>query len=157
MIDNSSQALHRLWDSRREGRQFPERKDFPVEELRPWLGAIQLVDVVWNDGDPARYRFRLVGTEITEIDGMDVTGKFADEVFTENLEYITFEYDEVLKTKAPVQACRRLRLSSRNIWVNTDKLVLPLSSDGETIDMLIVFLKQLDRLDEGMVPPHLVR
>ena len=65
-------SLQALWDSRRGARRLPARDDFPVEDLRPWLGYVSLVDVT---PPPRRFRWRLIGTGIAERLGRDAAGR----------------------------------------------------------------------------------
>ena len=134
-------AIYRLWAGKRAGRRYPARSDFDVLEFAPWLGDIELVDVV-RDSERIRYRYRLVGTRITEIDGADLTGKYADEVFGDDLALITREYEEVMRTGEPCLRHFTVQSKRRGFTTTYNKLVLPLAADGEMIDMLLVYLHE---------------
>lgn len=136
--------IYRLWAGKRGARQYPARGDFDVAEFAPWLGDIELVDVI-READRIRYRYRLVGTRITEIDGSDLTGRYADEVFGDDLARITREYEEVLRTGAPCLRHFTVQSKRRGFAATYDKLVLPLAGDGETVDMLLVYLNEPGR------------
>jgi hypothetical protein len=136
-----SSALYQLWRSKCAARRYPARRDFEVLELAPWIGDLELVEIVREPR--LRYRFRLVGTNITAIDGRDVTGRFADEIFSPDIGHITREYDTVLRTGEPCLVEGVLKPNLRGLTMVYRKLVLPLAADGETIDMLMVHLREL--------------
>lgn len=141
-------ALQALWESRRGRRSFPSRADFPVEILKPWLGRLQLVEIVRNGNDRPRYRFRLVGVEINRLDGEDVTGKFVDEVFKGDLEWVIRDYDGMLLSQRPERSTFRRPAPNSpqhtQIMMEVNRLMLPLAGDGETVDMLMVYMKVED-------------
>ncbi len=143
MTQSRYKQLLALWQSKRAGRRYPARSDFDVLELRPWLGDLELVEVERTDDGGYRYRYRLVGTRITDIDGIDATGRHADEIFIDNYSNVVDEYDEVLETGEPCLRDYSPSLSRRGLHRTYHKLVLPLASDGETIDMLLVLLEEL--------------
>lgn len=89
---------------------------------------VYLIDVV---GSP-RFRFRLVGTGIVKEYGAEITGKFADEIdLNEN-------QAAFLAEGAGKPATNRGSYTTRNGWHRThEHLILPLSSDGQTVDMLL--------------------
>lgn len=143
--DFEHSALYQLWRERRGERKFPARRDFDVQDLAPWLGDLELIEIV-ECGERTRYRYRLVGTNITQIDGIDATGHFADEVFTDNYPHVICEYEQVLRTGAPCLRQRRASPSRLGFDMVYHKLVLPLASDGANIDMLLVHLYDMERL-----------
>lgn len=134
------QELLNLWESLKGDRRYPSRGDFDPHTLKPWLGNIELIDVIGSD--PPRYKFRLVGTRITAIDGLDATGRFADEVFSKNYAGIVGDYDEVFATGSYVARELDWIENHRGLKLRYNKLTLPLSSNGDTIDMLLVYLEE---------------
>ena len=77
--DIQSDRLRRLydyWQSKRGSRKFPARADLDPTEFRYILGNIAMADV---ERGPLRFRFRLVGTEIVQRDGTDLTGRYTDD------------------------------------------------------------------------------
>ena len=61
-------ALLDLWQEKRGTRPLPSRDDFPVSQLRPWLGNLALIDL--TGGAP---RFRLCGTGLHARFGGEMT------------------------------------------------------------------------------------
>ena len=53
-----------IWDAARHGRTLPARDDLGVRALKPYLPRLVLVEREGNE--PSRFRFRLVGTIVTQ-------------------------------------------------------------------------------------------
>lgn len=145
--------LKDLWVSRRGDRKFPSRADFPFEDLSPWLGKIQLVDVVPGEVGGDRYRFRLVGTRIVEFDGQDITGMTATEAFPGETAWVTAAYDAAVDAEEPVHSQVPHTIENgeviRGVQVLIDRLIMPLSTDGKTVDMLVVYMDLIDLTTTG--------
>jgi hypothetical protein len=133
-----SAILRRLladWEARRFGDALPARADFDVLDLKYCLGWIALFDVLNN---PLRFRFRVHGTAIARRVGYEMTGKELDEMPSPALAAkMRAHFSRVIAARAPVVETRTRELLDDDL-VECEVLVLPLSSDGETIDMLIV-------------------
>ena len=113
----------------------PARQGQTQQALLPNLF---LIDVV--SGRPRRFRFRLVGTRIVELEG-EITNKFLDELISNGPETAAMarHYDDATEGRLYV---RRETLGwhpRERAHVNYDVLLLPLSRDGETVDMLFGF------------------
>lgn len=128
------QRFHADWDARRRSREFPARGDFDPCDFSYALGYISLMDVV---RDPLRFHFRLQGTGIVEHTGVEMTGKFVDQMKDRrHCEMATGHFREVVETRQPVVKIRRAYITDVRVW-NCEVLVLPLSSNGADIDMLV--------------------
>ena len=68
--------LFDYWLSKRQGKAPPRRADVRPGEIRPYLPIVHLIDV---HREPLRFRHRLVGTELVERTGRNVTGQWVDE------------------------------------------------------------------------------
>src|SRR5256885_15024959 len=62
--------------------KLPGRQHVDPTELSDILPYLMLIDVVRQPAGPPRYRIRLMGTEVVAIQGVDGTGKFAEEMLT---------------------------------------------------------------------------
>lgn len=69
-------GFHALWEAKRAGRPLPRRSDFQIEELSPWFGHVIVMDVIDGGED---FRYRLIGTAITEFLDRDYSGKLVSE------------------------------------------------------------------------------
>ncbi len=69
-------AVYAVWQARAGHRLMPARRDMGPQHLKPYLSRIALLERVATD--PVRWRWRLLGTRITQIIG-ERTGKYLDE------------------------------------------------------------------------------
>jgi hypothetical protein len=124
-------ALYRLWNET-GGDRLPARAQFAPPDLRRWIGNLAIVRCVPPEG---RLRVDLVGTHIVEIDGVDSTGKFLDEIAPPHaVDLLLAPYRTVLARREPhyhrfVPAARPMTAVHR--------LLLPLADDGVTIDRIL--------------------
>lgn len=126
--------LYQDWDARRRGREMPARADFDPLDLKYCMGKLSLIDVAH---DPPRYRFRLHASSVAQSIGFDLTGKSLDAMpDAEYRRMVTDHYNEVLAARGPVAKYRNRQMTDQHIW-HCEVLVLPLSADGKTIDMLM--------------------
>ena len=126
--------------------RLPARAALRPEEMRAFLPYVFLVDV---SAAPLAFRFRLVGTKITEWAGKEYTGLAVDEPA------YGAHWRRVFDVYAAVVDGRRPRL---DIWdapwvsrefVRYERLIAPLSSDGQTIDMLFGALYAFSEEEPG--------
>ncbi len=131
------EALRARWQEHCQDGRLPCRSAFPPESLGPWIGHIQLVEVVRQD-ERARFRARLVGTRIVYYQGRDNTGRYLDEVVPEE------ERDAIL---APYRDCMDRRQPVYSVFYNCgaaaisselERMILPLASDGDQVDQFLV-------------------
>lgn len=126
--------LYRDWDARRAGRPFPARADFDPLELRYILGNLSLVDVL---RDPMRFIFRLHASENAAHLGADLTGKeLAEMPASAAPDRVRAHYELVVASRRP-HVLRRVGTHADGISWKYEVLVLPLSTGGETVDMLM--------------------
>ena len=127
-------TLYDYWDERRRGRRWPARADINPVDLKFALGNLTLVEV--HHG-PLRFKFRLSGTLFAQRVGMDLTGKWVDEIPDEAYRNEVFErYKQVVDTGNP-----QVTLSERIIDGQAHKfeiLRLPLSDDDKAVNMLLI-------------------
>jgi hypothetical protein len=138
MQEIRSAALQRLyadWDSRRRGREFPARRDFDPCEMRYILGFLNLVDVLRG---PLRFRYRVFGSEIATRLAFEMTGRLVDDYpLPEHRALVQHRYAETIAARRPIVAHHDRRSHDEQLLHQYESLVLPLSSDGTEIDMLM--------------------
>jgi hypothetical protein len=126
--------LFRYWDRKRGARPMPARADILPEELPGLLGNLFMVDVVRDGGEP-RFRYRLVGTALTAVMDQELTGKFVDEMPLLFRKFALPAYREILRAGRPTYKETNV---FESLWVvRYKRLMLPLSSDGATIDIIL--------------------
>lgn len=131
--DKALRDLYAYWESKRAGRFAPPRSAIDPADIRRLLPIVVLLDVV---GSPPRFRVRLAGTAVVQGYGREITGQYVDE-----LDFASFD-DAVLADLAAVVQHGRPNVASREYTrqdgrhVRYELLMLPLSSDGLTVDKL---------------------
>ena len=128
-MDAKLTSLKALWEAKRQERPMPSRKDFGIQELKPWLGHLALIDVT-GEGI-----FRLCGTNLMVRFGGDMTGRRVDEVAETHREGISDPITKVCATMAPVSGTSHIQMHGQQIIYS--ELILPLSKDGQGVSMLL--------------------
>jgi hypothetical protein len=114
-------------------RPMPARGDLDPCDFAYALGDITLVDVAY---DPLRFRFRLDGSRHVDRFGFDLTGRWLDDFpYPEMRQAIFDSYREVVEAAVPRRYYRDLQSEGR--WFRYETMILPLSEDGNTVNMLI--------------------
>jgi hypothetical protein len=135
--DADLKRLYEYWLAQRGTRLAPPRAPFDPVTLRYVLGNLLLIDVLH---DPLRFRYRLCGTNIVQRVGLDLTGQFVDQHPEPQFrEFALQGYRKVIETGAPLHGVRDRVFDGRTR--RYEVLMLPISGDGERIDMIIVAMK----------------
>lgn len=125
--------LFLYWERLRAGRAMPARSDLNPSDLRALLPYLTLID--HPDG---QFRFRLVGTAVTQDLGRDMTGSLVGSYVSppEYAAALQAIYEHVFSTAHPVFTTGEYRSASRAIHT-ISRLILPLSDDGKTVNMVV--------------------
>jgi len=142
-IPTAISELAELWEAKKLGRALPAWSVIDVFDLRPWLGDIEIIDVIREPF--LRLRFRLVGTNITKIDGTDLTGTYAEDFFTGELAGILDEYRRVVESGEPILYWRFEHANAKGFRCWYDKAIFPLAEDGWTVDRLMVYVAESEK------------
>jgi hypothetical protein len=127
---------YEYWLSKCAGTRLPRRADIRAKEIPRLLPYVFLVDVVRARGDPPAFRFRLVGTQIITWAGRDHTGAMIDEPsYGPNWRQVHEIYAGVVATREPAYSEYSAPWQGRE-FLTYERIIAPLSGDGETIDML---------------------
>jgi hypothetical protein len=140
-------AFFRYWNTKRGERAMPSRTDIDPLEMKAWLAGTALIDVKHTPNGPAPYelRYRLVGTRPTELRGQDVTGMRVEiGYFGADLGAALENYRLVITQKTLVYDWDRTPAAD-GFSREGETLLLPLSSDGEVVDMVLVY-QEVDTL-----------
>ncbi|HEV7372084.1 PAS domain-containing protein [Arenibaculum sp.] len=129
----ASAALRSIYDYYRSlapDGTMPGRRHIDPVDLRALLPHIVLADVLPDD-----FRLRLVGTRVVDIWGKDHTGlTFGDLPQTEFVALLRRSYARAREERRVVHTCTPHPLPSLVFY---ERLTFPLSSDGETVDMVM--------------------
>ncbi len=132
----SVRAVVDYWRRKAGSRRMPSRRDIEPAEIKPYLSAIILVDVVPDD---RRFVYRLVGTHEVAGRGMDPTGlAVRDSFYAESREAALGTYEYVVREKRPFCCCDPY--VTPDGWPeHEDVIYLPLSDDDEHVNMVLVY------------------
>ena len=134
------QRLYQDWLDRKRGREMPSRRDFDVLDLEYILGDLNLFDVLY---EPLRFRFRVHGSNAVERVGIDLTGKTVDDYPDPGYrDLANGYYADVVEARAPKRVLRD-PYHLRSHVLRWEGLILPLSADGQRVDMLLVGINLL--------------
>ncbi|MEK9970807.1 MAG: PAS domain-containing protein [Ferrovibrio sp.] len=128
--------LAALWEEKRAGRIAPDRADFSPFVLRPYMTRVLIYEIV-DDAGTRRFRIRLYGTLISQYSGRDPTGKFVDEIMTEQA-YADFNRGLSWSTDnaKPLRAAGSYYFVDRS-FVKFESITLPLTIGQQGIQQLL--------------------
>ena len=130
------ERLHRFFaylEAKRGTREFAARRDIDPLEFGYILGNVVLVEV---QHEPLRFRYRLVGSNLAAAAGYDLTGSFVDDhPDVEYRAYVVARYTETATWRRPTGGNYKLFLGQKLRQYQC--LRVPLSDDGETINMIV--------------------
>jgi hypothetical protein len=128
------------WRALCHGRPMPSRKDIdPLQMPAGFLPNVMLIDALHG---PRRYRYRLVGTNVVGATGEDRTGRFFDEVrFFQSFPTVLQQYELVVESGQPLYSLEPFTNIYTGAVYEVDRLILPLSSDGQMVDLLMVLFE----------------
>jgi hypothetical protein len=139
--DDRLHALYDYWRSRRHGRPCPLRADIDPVDIPALLPHLLLTEVVAGG---ARFRWRLVGTEVERHFGCAMTGRYIDELLRgQYLAHLERLYRSVVAECTPVYSenAYNTRTSGWDAYsevLRTARLMLPLSTEGKSVNMVLV-------------------
>ena len=127
------------WERKCGSRLMPTRRDIDATEIpSTLLPYLQITERVESTG---RIRYRLVGTGIVDAYGADLTGKYADEIYSgPRLRYVEANYRTVCESGSPVLVVNRYH-SSRPVSLVCHRLLMPLAEDGTTIRQFLTAMR----------------
>lgn len=130
--------VYDYWRGKCRDGAIPDRADLNPAEMTALLPHIFMMDIV-DVG--ARFRYRLVGTEIVFKVGFDATGQFLDEVVGgDYLEHMRTLFLKVVTTRKGVYSSSTFQYPERE-HVHTARLYLPLTNGGDAV--AIIFAGQV--------------
>ena len=134
MREPKLRTLLAYWNAKRGTRAMPARADIDPLDVPPILPNVVLVDVT---GDPPRFRFRVVGTDIVSRYGAEFTGRDLEKVDLGNaLGSVRSQYEETVRERLPTY-CRHQIETAAGKLLRYERLLLPLAADGSHVNMLL--------------------
>ncbi len=134
-------SLHeilRIWQDLAGSRPMPARADFHPRIFLRHLPDIALVDV---QREPLRVRYRLVGTNITRAVGRELTGQWYDRLYPPQImAQVERVYTWIVTHRRPLRTTGMALFFDRQMY-SYEVLNLPLSAEGEAVDMVLAAMK----------------
>lgn len=128
-----TELLH-LWKSLCGDRAMPQRSDFDPAQVPRLLANICLVEVIDGGAD---YFYRVAGSGLEEMSGQKLQGKLFSEVeHAAARESMRRTCESCVAAGRPVIIKNQLQEPGHDHMAIT-AVILPLSEDGETVDMLL--------------------
>ena len=136
-------ALHHWWQAKAAVRgALPGRADFEPLEMRDLLQDLYMVDVL-RLPDALRFRYRLIGTAITQRTGRDVTGRFFEDVYPAGLlADFSASFRWIVTQGQPLRSFGNMEFSGQG-YLGFEALEVPLATDGNQIDIILGVLALL--------------
>jgi len=132
----SVRAVYDYWRHKAAGRGMPSRAEIDPADLKPYLPAMMLVDVVH---DARRFVYRLVGTHEVAGRGRDPTGlSVAEAFYAGSAEEALAAYEYVARERRPFCFCEPY-MTPDGWEEREDTVYLPLTRDGETVGVILVY------------------
>src|SRR5581483_4745704 len=130
-----AKRLYDYWDSRRQGRKMPSRRDIDPTDIWLLLPNVHMSDWFTN---PDRIRYRLAGTELVASIGREISGRWLAEFHTDpsDLNETLSLYRKVATTGEPVFGST----IATNLRVGVDHfewVLCPLSDNGTEVTNFI--------------------
>jgi hypothetical protein len=137
-LENPTLAfLKSYWDAKRGDRAMPARADIKPSEMKEHLGWVIVLDALPGFAD---FRYRTIGTRVTQYFLADATGKTLTEAFEPYgegaVKGVIAVHRKTAADKVVVRAYGGAGWLGRS-FLDFDALYLPLSDDGETVNMIL--------------------
>lgn len=146
--DRKLRRLYDYWRSLCRGASPPSRRDIDPVEIPELLPNIFLIDVI---GDAEDFVFRLAGSLVEEAFSMALRGRSIAEIHrAAGTPIPVAQHIEVARGGGPRYREGSVLVAGRGHW-RTQRLLLPLSSDGRIVDVLVG--GAIFRLGDGVIEP----
>ncbi|MFA7638282.1 MAG: PAS domain-containing protein [Parvibaculum sp.] len=133
-LDPRLAYLFDYWRRKRGDRPAASRTDLMPSEIKPFLPIMNLLDV---HREPLEFRHRLVGTEIVEAVGRDVTGRtVSPQLYGDDYEEILAGLRTVAEDIRPFRRLKRPTWFSRD-WLSLEAIELPLIDSSGEVNMIL--------------------
>ena len=137
-----TQAALDYWTTLRGGRAMPARGDLELDQMVRILPNLILIDIL---REPLDFRYRLIGTRIEEFMAEPYTGHCLSEIpHQAPPNQIWNNCEKAVASGAPVYDDAPY-VGPKKDFVTPEALLLPLSPDGEAVNMLMVVVDYFGR------------
>ncbi len=139
------QELLTFWHANSRDGAVPPRASFDPTAFPRLLPRLALIAREQSDGGPV-FRYRLAGSEIAARAGRDPTGKSFQELYEgEYLSAGIAIYNKVIEQGQPHLSRNSFQVPNNAGLLCYDRLILPLTSTGASIDRFILHITVLSQ------------
>lgn len=139
---NLVHAMYDWWCSKGGPDRIPDRSQVDPLELAELLPNLLISEVEHN---PFRIKYRLVGTMVSEVTGMNITGRYLDELLSADPDQPWIEhYRTVYPTRRPLFGSTTVATIYSSI-LSYEFGIFPLRRGGEDIEQFIAIEDYFDR------------
>ena len=127
-------ALHQWWLGKGGALGAPDREALDPSELRSLLPNLLIAEAEHN---PFRVRYRLIGTKVVEVTGLDITGRYLDELLSAEPDQPWIShYRTVYDTQRPLLGSTIVPTSAGSMFTY-EFGIFPLRNGGERVEQFI--------------------
>lgn len=136
-----------IWHSKSDGTRLPSRSQMTARDLKDFLRHIIVVQRETEDGAP-HYRWRLIGTSVTQIVGPHTGKLFEDSVPAEHLSRWIQVCDMILESGQPWRFVGHVHIQGRE-YLDAEHLYLPLADDDGVPSFVMGFCRYISRYQDN--------
>lgn len=126
------------------GKRLPARADLEPMDIPQLLPHLMLIEV-HRESSRLRFRFRLIGSAVCQYAGRNWTGRYLDDPdYGPGAKAVTGYYTQVVDSRQPFRGEQFAPWYGKE-YQYYERLALPLSSDGENVDMVLSALDLIER------------
>jgi len=129
-------AAYEYWLTRSAGAsRIPDKAAFDPADMRSFLSNVVLIDRERLSG---RFRYRLAGTDVCDVYGLEPKGRYVDEVLHgEYRDYIVRLYDRVVRENVCIY-CETHLQTEGGAEKHVERLICPMTTNGYEVDCLFI-------------------
>jgi hypothetical protein len=135
-----------VWRAKAAGRKMPARSEMTARDLKDFLRHIILVQR--DNETPSHYRWRLIGTSVTEIVGHHTGKSFDDSIPPEHLSRWVEVCDMIIESEQPWRFLGRVHIRGHE-YLDAEHLYLPLADDNDVPSYVMGLCRYVSRYQDN--------
>lgn len=129
-------AAYEYWLTRSAGgTRIPDKVGFDPLEMRTFLANVLLID---REKATGRFRYRLAGTDICDVYGLEPKGRYVDEVLQGDYrDFMVGLYERVVRENVCIYCETHLNIEG-DAEKHVERLICPMTTNGYEVDCLFI-------------------
>lgn len=142
LLTGEAAALFRYWGGLARGQGAPTRAQIDPLTHFPRLMPTTMLLGVEREGERLRYRYRVIGSELTARAGRELTGLYLDECFPpERIGPDLDIYRRCIDGQLCYWGSRSSVIEGRDAWETYSRIILPIrDAAGGSVDFLWIYI-----------------